>query len=88
MCLSTYKGSISVSTLTLLNWTDVDFLPPWESKALTLINALSLSLTVKKKVLKIIFANSEGLNYKTFYGCNLWIFIISYGVCLLQASPA
>ncbi len=52
MCLSTYKGAISVSTLTLLNWTDVDFLPPWESKALTLINALSLSLTVKKKVLK------------------------------------
>ncbi len=49
------------------------------------LSTLDNSLRTKKF---IVHAPDLGLYYKTFYGINLQIFVISYSVCPRQAFPA
>jgi hypothetical protein len=56
-----------------------------DKRSMNALAYLAHLLVAKKQVLN---QWARGLYYKKFYGRTLWIFVISYSVCLWLAFPA
>jgi hypothetical protein len=56
--------------------------------SVVMLNVAMLCVVVPETVLVKTYQLLGGKYYKTFYGFNLRIFVISWNVCLWQAFPA